>query len=373
MVWGFGGKKKDKEKDADKSAKKDPKDEAAGSDSPADGATSPSGAEGASPLSPAKSDKSSIKGVLKKEGESRPGTGRRGTNESSAAQRRGTNESSARLSEPHSAPSVPDSAGADPNSVTEGDESPQHLVESAAEVDEVEVGHKWDREVDDMSRAVVVCRRHKLLDDTLHPSRTLKHVGKSESLITANPASLARFFSGDGAVYQQYDIGRSTFEGGGLMEGWTAVKSRSSGRTYYANASTGEAQWNAPLYPLSDGWVARRTNAGAVYYLHMKSGEWRWDRPVDEDFAVTRATYGEDEAFKTRRLNRPDCTGEVLALPPIQGAPLSLPPSPAKSMRRSHSRLQSYAATGVSLQSPGATLTETNLQLALTPSPGGRR
>ena len=33
-----------------------------------------------------------------------------------------------RLSEPHSAPSVPDSAGADPNSVTEGDESPQHLA-----------------------------------------------------------------------------------------------------------------------------------------------------------------------------------------------------------------------------------------------------
>jgi len=302
-----------------------------------------------SPSSAPSDGKSSRKGGLSKKG-TKDGPKRSGTNDTPLSPGRTSSRS-------EGDGSVVESAGVDPEA-----EAPQHLAESSTEKD---LGPRWDKEVDDKCRELVVRRRYKLLDDTLSPSRTLTHVGKSESLITANPASLARFFAGDGAVYAQYDVSRSTFAGGGLPEGWTAVKSRSTSKTYYANASTGEAQWETPLYPLQDDWVAQRTSAGAVYYVNKKTGEWRHDRPVDPDFALARAAgLTAAEAFKARSLNRPDCAGEVLALPPITGPPLALPWSPSNTMRRSHSRIQSLAATS----------SQSNGQLALMPpSPSGRR
>lgn len=91
-----------------------------------------------------------------------------------------------------------------------------------------------------------------------------------------------------------------------LPEGWTAHQD-AEGRTFYANAATGESSWEAPAatyaapaaqpppYPGSDalpeGWSAHQDDQGRTFYHNAASGETSWDKPAGAP--VTAAPAGQ--------------------------------------------------------------------------------
>mmetsp|Transcript_86093 Transcript_86093/g.180052 ORF Transcript_86093/g.180052 Transcript_86093/m.180052 type:complete len:261 (-) Transcript_86093:253-1035(-) len=66
-----------------------------------------------------------------------------------------------------------------------------------------------------------------------------------------------------------------------LPAGW-AVYQDPEGRSYYANAITGESSYDPPTQaaPLPPGWEARSTDDGKVFYANLSTGETSWDPPV---------------------------------------------------------------------------------------------
>lgn len=76
-----------------------------------------------------------------------------------------------------------------------------------------------------------------------------------------------------------------------LPEGWTAHQD-AEGRTFYANAATGESSWEvpaaaytapatqAPPYDaLPEGWSAHQDDQGRTFYHNASSGETSWEKP----------------------------------------------------------------------------------------------
>lgn len=64
-----------------------------------------------------------------------------------------------------------------------------------------------------------------------------------------------------------------------LPDGWTAHQD-SEGRTFYANASTGESAWTCPeVAVLPDGWSAHQDSEGRTFYVNATSGESTWTCP----------------------------------------------------------------------------------------------
>jgi len=88
-----------------------------------------------------------------------------------------------------------------------------------------------------------------------------------------------------------------------LPPGWSSYTD-ASGRTYYANSSTGATQWDPPVAapatppvavatpvpapapavepPLKQGWTEHKDPTGKTYYANISTGETSWDRPVQE-------------------------------------------------------------------------------------------
>lgn len=74
--------------------------------------------------------------------------------------------------------------------------------------------------------------------------------------------------------------------GAQLPEGWAAYQD-TEGRTYYANAATGESSYEAPAIPVSaqapalpDGWSAYTDAEGRTYYANVATGETSWEPPA---------------------------------------------------------------------------------------------
>jgi len=67
-----------------------------------------------------------------------------------------------------------------------------------------------------------------------------------------------------------------------LPAGWAAY-SDPEGRTYYANAATGETSWEPPAAPpaptLPEGWAAYQDPEGRTYYANAATGETSWEPP----------------------------------------------------------------------------------------------
>lgn len=172
---------------------------------------------------------------------------------------------------------------------------------------------------------------------------TAVHSLESVTASTSSTARLQRFLQGDGAAYTQYDLSQPTYVGGALPSGWVAVRSRTTGRMFYANQETGETQWDPPLYPLSRDWTLEHSpSTGAIFYQHKWNNEWRWDRPADELFLNLKNTLGSDtEALKVwkERNEDADCAyggldelrarSQVPALPPIDAEPRRALPAPS--------------------------------------------
>mmetsp|Transcript_9633 Transcript_9633/g.17309 ORF Transcript_9633/g.17309 Transcript_9633/m.17309 type:complete len:253 (-) Transcript_9633:50-808(-) len=65
-----------------------------------------------------------------------------------------------------------------------------------------------------------------------------------------------------------------------LAAGWAAYED-GEGRTYYANAATGETSWEAPApSALPDGWAAYQDDEGRTYYANVNTGETSWEPPA---------------------------------------------------------------------------------------------
>eukprot|EP00929_Paragymnodinium_shiwhaense_P063772 TRINITY_DN318_c0_g1_i1.p1 TRINITY_DN318_c0_g1~~TRINITY_DN318_c0_g1_i1.p1 ORF type:complete len:211 (+),score=33.15 TRINITY_DN318_c0_g1_i1:93-635(+) len=79
-----------------------------------------------------------------------------------------------------------------------------------------------------------------------------------------------------------------------LPDGWSAHQD-AEGRTFYANAATGESSWEPPAgyapaadvpppYPDSDalpeGWAVYQDAEGRTFYANAATGETSWEKPA---------------------------------------------------------------------------------------------
>lgn len=217
------------------------------------------------------------------------------------------------------------------------DGSPTHLNMSRRisirHMNPPEDGHFLDADFEEVCRATVAAEKRRMVMHTMRRSQQLQRVAEDviggESVFRASPERLANFFKTEGAVYSRYDLSSPFVSGGALPQPWTAVRSRTTGRTYYANTDTGETQWEPPLYPLSREWTMHTSpQSGAVFYVNKETGKAQWDRPVDEMFLDLQAGHTDAEALKIWRERNekaeygfagleyhPDAQATLLALP----------------------------------------------------------
>mmetsp|Transcript_72884 Transcript_72884/g.236820 ORF Transcript_72884/g.236820 Transcript_72884/m.236820 type:complete len:254 (+) Transcript_72884:101-862(+) len=154
-----------------------------------------------------------------------------------------------------------------------------------------------DADFEHICRTTVAAQSQRLVLQTMHQAKVLSKEGGigGESVVTTSPSRLANFFRGDGAVYAQYNLAAATYSGGALPTPWTACRSRTTGKVYYANAETGATQWEPPLYPLCREWKTEQSpQSGAIFYVHKETGKWQWERPVDEDFTAFQGAGNSD-------------------------------------------------------------------------------
>lgn len=74
-----------------------------------------------------------------------------------------------------------------------------------------------------------------------------------------------------------------------LPEGWAAYLDP-EGRTYYANAATGQTSWEPPALPaaptLPPGWAAYQDAEGRTFYSNVARGLSSWEPPPMEEAAT---------------------------------------------------------------------------------------
>merc|ERR1712012_808684 len=169
-------------------------------------------------------------------------------------------------------------------------------------------GLKLDSDFEARCRLTVGLQRRAVATTALGAPKSLGGQAAQgvDSVMNRSPTRLQEYLAGEGAVYAQYDLSRSTYVGGALPDGWAAVRSRSTGRIYYANRQTGETQWDPPLYPIGPEWTAEHSpQTGAVFYVNRRTGKSQWERPVDELFLDIKASRGSDaEALEVWRERR---------------------------------------------------------------------
>mmetsp|Transcript_11965 Transcript_11965/g.38510 ORF Transcript_11965/g.38510 Transcript_11965/m.38510 type:complete len:227 (+) Transcript_11965:101-781(+) len=147
-----------------------------------------------------------------------------------------------------------------------------------------------DADFEHICRTTVAAQSQRLVLQTMHQAKVLSKEGGigGESVVTTSPSRLANFFRGDGAVYAQYNLAAATYSGGALPTPWTACRSRTTGKVYYANAETGATQWEPPLYPLCREWKTEQSpQSGAIFYVHKALQLWqaRHGSYANPDFA----------------------------------------------------------------------------------------
>lgn len=73
-----------------------------------------------------------------------------------------------------------------------------------------------------------------------------------------------------------------------LPVGWTSHRDE-EGRTFYANAATGESSWTRPESPalLPEGWSAHQDAEGRTFYANVTTGESSWTCPSVAPLAPT--------------------------------------------------------------------------------------